>query len=309
MKLTTETQVVKNVAEMRRWYDQIKAGKTASEKPLLGVVPTMGALHEGHLTLIRQAVKECQHVVVTIFVNPMQFGPNEDLSKYPRPFERDLELCRKAGAEIVFHPGPEEIYQNGTGSGTKVVPPSELTERLCGLVRPDHFTGVATIVLKLFSIVRPDKAYFGEKDYQQLSIIKRMVKDFDLPLTIVPVPTVREADGLALSSRNVYLSPEERKLAPGIYQALCTVRDGITIKGWSLTEALKAARENLERIPNLSIQYLEACDPDSLEPLSKTKLPTVVLVAAKLGNVRLIDNIVISDLERDLLLKLSSQIS
>lgn len=293
MKSTTEIAVVKSIAEMRDWQKHIKAQAAGEQKPAIGFVPTMGALHEGHLSLIRRAVKECRHVVVSIFVNPMQFGPQEDFDKYPRPFEKDLELCRQAGAEVIFHPSAQEFYKNGRDSSTKVIPPEELTNRLCGLSRSGHFTGVATVVLKLFSAVLPDKAYFGEKDYQQLCVIKRMVDDLNLPVAVEPVPTIREADGLAMSSRNVYLTADERRRAPELYRTLCTVREEVTAGRASLSDALKMGRERLSRIPEFSLQYLEACDAESLEVLKEAKQPMVILIAAKLGNVRLIDNLVV----------------
>lgn len=291
MNSIAETKVIEGIAEMRQWRGRLYAAGESGGS--VGFVPTMGALHEGHLTLIRQAAKECQHVVVSIFVNPMQFGPNEDFKTYPRTFERDLQLCREAGAQLVFHPGPQDLYHDGKGSATKVVPPVELTEKLCGIYRPGFYTGVATVVLKLFSIVSPTRAYFGEKDYQQLCVIRRMVTDFNLPIDIVPVPTVRAEDGLALSSRNVYLDAKQRDAAPELHQILCAVRDDVSA-GKSLDAALEIGRKRLSAIPGFLLQYLEACDAYSLETLSEARKPMVVLIAGKLGSVRLIDNIVIA---------------
>ena len=293
MKSATETKVIESVKDYRSWQASVAAEQKDAERPFLGFVPTMGALHEGHMNLIHRAVRECQNVVVSIFVNPMQFGPNEDYDKYPRTFEKDLKFCRDAGVAVVLAPGREELYASGHELSTKVIPPAELTDRLCGSIRPGHFVGVATVVLKLFSIVQPNQAYFGEKDYQQLTIIKRMVSDLNLPVSIVSVATVRESDGLALSSRNVYLSPLERKRAPELYRTLCVVREDALSGRRTLEEALKAAREKLSKVPEFSLQYLEACDTQTLEPLKEVKSPMVILVAAKLGSVRLIDNLIV----------------
>lgn len=291
MKSTTESLVIETVKDFRSWHDNLAS---TGEKPLLGFVPTMGALHDGHMTLIRRAVRDCQHVAVSIFVNPMQFGPNEDYEHYPRTFERDLNLCRDAGVTAIFHPHVEELYANGHLSSTKIIPPQELTDKLCGAHRPGHFIGVATVVQKLFSIVQPDQAYFGEKDFQQLTIIRRMVQDLNQPTNIVPVATVRESDGLAMSSRNALLSPEERRRAPELYRTLCIVREDLMSGRRTLQETLKFAREKLSKVPEFVLQYLEVCDPATLEPLKEMKTPMVILVAAKLGSVRLIDNIVVN---------------
>lgn len=290
MKSSTETSVIETIAEFRAWHAGLA---TSDAKPKLGFVPTMGALHDGHMTLIRRAVRDCQNVAVSIFVNPLQFGPNEDFDRYPRTFEKDLAMCRDAGVTTVFHPSVDELYASGHSSSTKVVPPPELTDRLCGSIRPGHFVGVATVVQKLFAIVQPDQAYFGEKDYQQLTIIRRMVQDLNLPVSVVAVPTVRESDGLAMSSRNAYLSSDERKRAPELYRTLCVVREDSLSGRRPLQEALKFAREKLSKVPEFSLQYLEVCDPNTLEPLSTAKTPMVILVAAKLGSVRMIDNLLV----------------
>lgn len=295
MKAVTETRVIETVAEYRQWHAELTAeADRSSALPLLGFVPTMGALHDGHLTLIRRAVRECQKVVVSIFVNPLQFGPNEDFERYPRTFEKDLAACREAGVAVVLYPQVEELYSSGHENSTRVIPPPDLTDRLCGSFRPGHFVGVATVVLKLFSIVQATQSYFGEKDYQQLSIIRRMVADLNLPVKVVGVPTVRESDGLALSSRNVNLNYDERKRAPELYRTLCVVREDALSGRRSLEEALKVAREKLSKVPEFALQYLEACDPLTLEPLSELKTPMVLLVAAKLGSVRLIDNLIVN---------------
>lgn len=293
MNPLAESKVLETIADYRDWRNVLLA-KEGDERPLIGFVPTMGALHEGHMTLVRRAVRDCQNVVVSTFVNPMQFGPNEDFDKYPRTFEKDLNFCREAGVAAVFNPAVSELYSSGHELSTKVIPPSDLTDRLCGTVRPGHFVGVATVVLKLFSITQPEQAYFGEKDYQQLTIIRRMVADLNLPVKVVSVPTVRESDGLALSSRNVYLSYDERKRAPELYRTLCVVREDALSGRRSLEEALRFAREKLSKVPEFALQYLEACDPLTLEPLREVKTPMVLLVAAKLGSVRLIDNLIVS---------------
>jgi pantoate--beta-alanine ligase len=243
------------------------------------------------MALVAKAREECEFVVVSIFVNPLQFGAHEDLDKYPRTLAADIELCRKAGVNAVFHPGVTEMYPQGQRETTKVVPPVDLTERLCGLFRPGHFTGVATVVCKLLSQVEPEKAYFGEKDFQQLAIVKRMVADLDLPVAIVGVPTVREGDGLALSSRNVYLDKEQRPLAPRIYETLCWIRESVRGSGMTISEALELGKSKLASISGVTVQYLEACDPDTLQPVDNRQAPIQLIVAAKFGDVRLIDNL------------------
>jgi pantoate ligase/cytidylate kinase len=253
----------------------------------------MGALHAGHMSLIESARAQCDQVVVSIFVNPLQFGPNEDFAKYPRTFEKDLELCKQAGVQAIFHPSIDELYPSGPAASTCVVPPESLTNRLCGIFRPGHFQGVATIVLKLFEIIRPSRAYFGQKDYQQLTIIKRMVADLNLDVAVVPVVTVRESDGLALSSRNVYLDEKLRAQAPKLKDALMFVAEQCRSKAMPLAAALAEARKTVERLPQAELQYLEACDPDTLEQLSEAQREMVILIACKLGGVRLIDNLIV----------------
>ena len=293
MKTSVETRVLETVEDLRLWRASQRVSEEAGGKAVLGFVPTMGALHEGHLSLIRMAATECSRVVVSIFVNPLQFGPNEDFDKYPRSFEADVERCRQSGAHVVFHPTPAEFYAGGVDETTRVVPPHALVNRLCGKFRTGHFEGVATVVMKLFALVEPDRAYFGEKDYQQLVIIKRMVADLNVPVTVVPVPTVREKDGLALSSRNAYLTDEQRSLAPRLHEALLCVRDQALSGKMSLEQALDQGRALIAATPDVCLQYLEVCDPDTLQPLSAPEVPMVVLAAAKLGNVRLIDNLIV----------------
>ncbi len=282
---------ITTVEELRSWRSELYSDMEALAKPVLGFVPTMGALHEGHIALVRRAVAECQNVIVSIFVNPLQFGPHEDLDRYPRTLEADIELCRQAGATAVFHPDVKEMYRHGQEEVTIVTPPEDLINRLCGLFRPGHFAGVATVVAKLFCQVQPDVAYFGQKDYQQLVVVKKMVGDLDLPVRIVGVTTVRESDGLALSSRNTYLSAEQRQLAPQLYKILCSVRDAMRIRRTPVTSALKDGRNAIQALPGVSLQYLEACHPETLQPIGSPSDPAIILVAAKVGDVRLIDNL------------------
>ncbi len=253
----------------------------------IGFVPTMGYLHEGHQSLITRAVSENDRVVVSIFVNPMQFGPQEDLATYPRDLGRDISLCEATGAHLIFHPTPEEMYGSDFCS---FVDMDGLTKGLCGKTRPIHFRGVCTVVTKLFNIVTPDKAYFGEKDAQQLAVIKQMVKDLNMPLEIVGCPIVREADGLAKSSRNTYLSAAERKAALILNQSLkvgklkCEngERNGMKIK--------ECIRSILEKEPLAKIDYVEVVDALTLEGVETIEKPVLVAIAVYIGNIRLIDN-------------------
>ncbi|MCE7871332.1 pantoate--beta-alanine ligase [bacterium CPR1] len=261
-------KVLEDLAALRAWR------ATRGE---LGFVPTMGALHEGHLTLVRRARQAAgQAVLVSIFVNPTQFGPSEDLASYPRTLERDLELCRETGCDAVYAPGPEDMYRAGATSFVEV---GAVAEPLCGQFRPGHFRGVATVVAKLFLRAQPQRAYFGEKDYQQLQVIRTLVRDLDFPVEVVGVPTVRETDGLAMSSRNLRLSPSERLKATRIYAAL------------QAGPSPEAAREVL-RAAGIEPQYLELVDPDTLLPKPwPLQGRGVLAVAAYVGNVRLIDNL------------------
>ncbi|MCX5641730.1 MAG: pantoate--beta-alanine ligase [Candidatus Omnitrophica bacterium] len=255
----------------------------------IGFVPTMGALHEGHLALIRACRKEKLFCVVSIFVNPTQFGPAEDYHKYPRNLKKDAELTRKAGANLIFAPTAKQIYPTGYRTFVEV---AGLSEKLCGKYRPGHFRGVTTVVLKLLNLVQPDKAYFGRKDAQQLILIKKMAQDLNLPTEIIGVTTVREPDGLALSSRNLYLSPAERKTAPVLYQTLLRIQKDCAKQENSLKKILKEAAVRLKKNPLIKLQYLEAVDPDTLEPPEKAGNKILVAIAAFLGSTRLIDNII-----------------
>ena len=251
----------------------------------VALVPTMGALHDGHRELIRHARRAPGAIVpaVSIFVNPLQFGPGEDLERYPRPLEADLEACREEGVELVFLPGVQDMYPEG--AETTVVP-GPIGDRLEGAVRPGHFAGVLTVVAKLFHIVGPDLAFFGEKDYQQLVLVKKMVRDLDFPLSIVGVPTVREPDGLALSSRNAYLSADDRRRAPVLQRALAA---GAAVSARGPQAVLDAARAVLAEEPAVALDYLELTDPD-LGPDPQAGRARL-LVAARIGGTRLIDNV------------------
>lgn len=252
----------------------------------IGCVPTMGALHAGHVSLIEEARKRTDFVVVTIFVNPSQFAPHEDLAKYPRPLERDLQLCRDAGASLVYVPEVPSLYPPGFQSWVTV---DDLSKPLEGTFRATHFRGVTTIVLKLFNIVQPDVACFGAKDYQQQTIIRRMVKDLDLPVEIVICPTIREADGLAMSSRNVYLSKSERATALTLSKSLALAQEQLDAGQRDVAAISAAMRSMLEAQP-IQVDYVVIADPDSLETLTAAQPRMVALIAARVGATRLIDN-------------------
>lgn len=252
----------------------------------IGCVPTMGALHSGHVSLIEEARTRTDFVVVTIFVNPSQFAPHEDLVKYPRPLERDLQLCRDAGASLVYVPEVPSLYPPGFQTWVTV---DELCKPLEGTFRATHFRGVTTIVLKLFNIVQPDVACFGAKDYQQQTIIRRMVKDLDLPVEIVVCPTIREPDGLAMSSRNVYLSKSERATALTLSRALAMAQVQLDAGERDVAAIRAAMRAMLEAQP-IQVDYVEIADPDSLEALTVAQPRMVALIAARVGATRLIDN-------------------
>lgn len=277
-------EVLRENAEVRRRLASLRRSGES-----LGFVPTMGYLHAGHRSLIEQARRENDRVAVSIFVNPTQFGPGEDFERYPRDEERDLALCREAGVDWVYLPSVEALYPHGPG--TLVVPPEELTKSLCGAFRPGHFTGVATVVAKLFGLWLPDRAYFGLKDFQQTVVVRRMAADLCLPVEVVLVPTMREADGLAMSSRNVYLSSEERQKALTIPRALQTAWETAQRPGVKPDEVVKAARSVLAAEPALEVQYVELVDPDGLTAQAELNRPGVLAVAAKLGRTRLIDNV------------------
>ncbi|BCP98907.1 pantothenate synthetase [Thermus thermophilus] len=271
-------RTVSTVAELR----------AALPREGVGFVPTMGYLHRGHLALVERARRENPFVVVSVFVNPLQFGPGEDYHRYPRDLERDRALLQEAGVDLLFAPGVEEMYPGGFATRVQVEGP--LTALWEGAVRPGHFQGVATVVARLFLLVQPQRAYFGEKDYQQLLVVRRMVRDLGFPVEVVGVPTVREEDGLALSSRNVYLSPETRKKAPVLYRALLAMRE-VAGQGGSVAEALRAGEEALRAVPEFRKDYLAIVHPETLLPLSDWVAGARGIVAGRFPEARLIDNL------------------
>ncbi|HUZ75057.1 MAG TPA: pantoate--beta-alanine ligase [Stellaceae bacterium] len=275
--------VVRSIAALR---ESVDAWRAAGEK--VALVPTMGALHAGHLALVARARALCPRVVATVFVNPAQFGPNEDFARYPRDEAADAAKLAAAKCDLVFAPAVDEMYPPGFAAS---VDPGVMAERLCGAFRPGHFVGVATVVVKLLLQAGPDIACFGEKDYQQLQIIRRVVRDLDLRVRIEGVPTVREADGLALSSRNAYLSPAERAIAPALHRILTATAARIVQRGAAPGEAAAAAAAELLRTGFAAVDYVAACDAATLEPLDRLDRPGRLLAAVRLGATRLIDNV------------------
>jgi pantoate--beta-alanine ligase len=257
----------------------------------LGLVPTMGALHEGHLSLVRAAKAQCDTVAVSIFVNPTQFGPTEDLSKYPRQFDRDCQLLEKEGVEILFAPAVEEIYPRGAMTWVVV---EGLSEKLDGRSRPGHFRGVTTIVAKLFHILEPEAAFFGQKDAVQLAVIRRMVRDLDFPVEIIGCPIVRETNGLAMSSRNAYLNSEERIRALVLHRSLQRVQQEFQVGERIAANLVCSAKETFASEQLVALEYFEIIDPDTLESVERISQDTLVAVAAKVGSTRLIDNVVLN---------------
>jgi pantoate--beta-alanine ligase len=277
------TPVVTTIAEVRAAVASARA-----RGHMVGFVPTMGALHNGHAALVRAARKETGFVVVSIFVNPTQFGPAEDYGKYPRTLDADRALCAEAGADLVFAPSVEEMYP---GRPVTFVEVTELDRELCGPRRPGHFRGVATVVAKLFLIVRPDVAFFGQKDAQQARIVRRMVRDLNFPLTVRVEPTVREPDGLAMSSRNRYLSTGDREKAAGIYRALSAVKARAAAGEVDVVRLEGALADDLAAIPGARVEYGRILDAETLSPLPRLDRPAVAAVAVVLGSTRLIDNV------------------
>ena len=282
-----------NAPEVVRTASEVRAGvaRARAQGKSVGLVPTLGALHEGHLTLMRRAREECGYVVVSIFVNPTQFAPGTDFERYPRDLEGDVEKAGTAGMDLVFAPGVEEMYPPGDSTFVEVTGP--LVECLCGPHRPAHFRGVATVCAKLFDIVAADKAYFGEKDYQQLLVIAKMVRDLHLPVEIVPVPTVREPDGLALSSRNRYLSAEEREAAAVLYRALSEAKSRAEAGERDAAALVAGVREIIEAEPLVKLQYAELRDAKTLKTLGRLDRRAVLAAAAFVGKARLIDNVLV----------------
>jgi len=279
------TTVLRTVAEVRNWRSALPASA------VVGFVPTMGALHDGHMSLVEIARSRGDVTIVSIFVNPLQFGPNEDLDKYPRPVAKDLALLEAADVDAVFLPSVETLYPEGAST---FVEEERVSGPLCGALRPGHFRGVTTVVLKLFNIVAPDFAVFGQKDAQQCAVIERMVRDLCVPIEIVRRPIVREADGLALSSRNIYLSPEERAAAPLIHQSLMAAAAAFEAGERDAAALAGIGRAVLDGDPRFSPQYWEVRDPQSLETVARVgDLGALMAVATHLGATRLIDNMVI----------------
>jgi len=276
---------IRTPGEMREWSRSCRA-----EGGTIGCVPTMGALHEGHLSLIRKSASECDVTIVTIFVNPIQFGPSEDLANYPRDEESDLRMSAEAGADVAYCPGVEEMYWP---DASVYVVEEKLSKVLCGESRPVHFRGVTTVVAKLFNACCPDRAYFGQKDYQQYLVIKRMARDLDFPVEIVPCPIIREADGLAMSSRNRYLSASERIDALCLKKAIDLVQEAFDFGERNARAIERNAREEIGRASSARIYYVECRDAESLEEIDTIRKPAVLALAVLVGATRLIDNTVL----------------
>jgi pantoate--beta-alanine ligase len=280
--------IVHTIQEIRNFVREQRAkGHT------IGYVPSMGYLHEGHLSLIRAAKEQCDIAVMSIFVNPLQFGPNEDYDRYPRDLERDAKMAKEAECDILFAPDVDEMYPRGGGKVLTHVDVEEVTEQLCGASRPGHFRGVATVVTKLFNIVQPDKAFFGLKDAQQVAVIQTMVDDLNIPVEIVPCPTVREADGLAMSSRNVYLSQTERQQALVLYRSLKEAERLVAEGERDVPRLKQIVREMIEEQPLADIDYVEIVNFRDLSPIVKIEQPALLALAVRFGKTRLIDNTVL----------------
>jgi pantoate ligase/cytidylate kinase len=299
------------VAGLRRALELARFGPTATvdlrspnSSAVVGLkrvslVPTMGALHAGHQSLIRRARAETDLVVVSIFVNPLQFGPNEDFHRYPRALEQDLQMCAETGVDLVFAPSVEELYGSEDAlvrsDLTQVIPPASMVQDLCGRSRPGHFEGVVTVVTKLFNLVQPDRAYFGQKDAQQLAILKRLGADLNHPLEIIGCPIVRDVDGLALSSRNQYLTPEQRHQAPVIYRSLQRAKTAFLQGQHQREELLRLVQDELTAGPDLQVDYIELVHPETLAPLQEVEEAGLLAIAVRLGQTRLIDNVVLQN--------------
>ena len=279
-------KIIRTARSMAVWSERLRRDGVT-----IGFVPTMGALHDGHRALIRAARLRCDALVVSIFVNPAQFSPTEDLSTYPRPIAQDRALCRKEGVDVCFEPTAQDMYPEGFQSSV-IVP--GLARRWEGEARPHHFTGVATVVTKLFGMVRPHLALFGQKDYQQAALVRQLVDDLNLGVAIHVRPTVRERDGLAMSSRNIYLSADERRIAPLLSQALQAGKQMIKGGMSDVTAIERIMRQTFEQAPTIQVEYLAVCDQDSLEPLSVVADRAVLLGAILIGSIRLIDNLLVN---------------
>lgn len=278
-------EIITTAREMTRYSEaaRMRGGR-------IGFVPTMGFLHEGHLSLMREARRRADVVVASVFVNPTQFGPNEDLAKYPRSFERDCAMMETIPVDAVYAPEPAEMYAPGAQTWVDV---TEVTRGLCGRSRPNHFRGVTTVVAKLFNIAKPHLAFFGEKDFQQLRAIQRMVADLNFDVEVVPMPIVREADGLAMSSRNAYLDPRERHEALALSRALSVAREKYLWDARTPAELVAAAQAVLEQAEGVRIEYVEAVDAETLQTAATLERPILLAIAARVGNTRLIDNTVL----------------
>ncbi|BCA55644.1 Pantothenate synthetase [Nitrospira sp. KM1] len=271
---------------MSRWSDRLRR-----EGVTIGLVPTMGALHDGHRALIKAARLQCDALVVSIFVNPTQFSPNEDLSRYPRPIAKDRALCRGEGVDVCFEPDAGAMYPEGFQT---IVTVPVVAQHWEGASRPHHFAGVATVVTKLFSIVRPHVTLFGQKDFQQAALIRRLIRDLNLGIDLIVPDTIREPDGLAMSSRNIYLTPFQRRAAPTFHQALLIGRTAVETGLRDSRSIEQRMRHVIGREPTMSVDYLAICDPETLEPLTRIERRAVILGAVRIGSVRLLDNMMVA---------------
>ncbi len=280
------TELIKTTENMREWSE-----KHRCEGDEVGLVPTMGALHEGHMRLIRESLDQDDQTIVSIFINPLQFSPNEDFDDYPRQFDDDMDLCESAGVAAVFNPEVSEFYSKGFAT---YIEQEDLPEKLCGESRPEHFRGVMTVVCKLYNATTPHRAYYGQKDYQQYLIVKRMTEDLSFGIDLELLDTVREEDGLAVSSRNKYLSPKQREEAPCLYEALQKGREAIKDKIRDTDELCDIMREHIEENSSADIEYLKVLQPETLQEMKEVRGDVLIAVAAQFGKARLIDNIITS---------------
>jgi pantoate--beta-alanine ligase len=286
-------QILSDIAELRAALHDLRAGNPSATPRRVGFVPTMGALHDGHRSLVRAARRRCDILVASIFVNPTQFAPNEDFSRYPRTLEQDCRMLEAEGADVVFTPTADAMYPPGALTFVEV---AEASNRLDGASRPGHFRGVATIVAKLFHIVQPDLAFFGQKDAAQVAVLRKMVRDLDFPLEIVVCPTVREPDGLAMSSRNRYLSPDGRRQALSLSRALQAAATQAARGEHRASALLQTMRAILQQEPAIRVDYIAVVDPDTLLPVDNVTAGALLAIAAYVGNTRLIDNVLVAGL-------------
>jgi pantoate--beta-alanine ligase len=289
--METKTQLLQEVSSISEMKEISQSFR--KQNLTIGLVPTMGCLHDGHINLVKQSLETCDRTVVSIFVNPTQFGPNEDLDTYPRQLQSDIEKLEEAGVDILFHPSNEEMYPTDYKTYVQV---QDITEHLCGESRPDLFKGVSTVVLKLFNIVQPHNAFFGEKDWQQLAVIEALVEDLNLDVVLNRVPIVREADGLAMSSRNRYLSPQERQTALSLSRSLQEARDNIRQGTTSARVISESIRQDLSGKEGVEIDYISICDPKNFKKKEQICGKTLIALAVKVGPSRLIDNCIIEEI-------------